>query len=76
MAKSVNKLNWKNQSRWFSNHYELKTQENPVNKIHGKFTGFSKDFNGIFMENLIRFFMACHPGKSMKKTLKKPLKTP
>ena len=44
--------------------------------IHGKLTGFSKDFNGIFMGNRIRFFMAFHPGKSMKKTLQKPLKTP
>ena len=44
--------------------------------IHGKFTGFSKDFNGIFMGNLIRFFFACHPGKSMKKNIKKAMKNP
>ena len=53
--------------QYSSLHYELKTHENPVNLFHGKFTGFSKDFNGIFMGNLTRFFMARHPGKSMKK---------
>ena len=67
-------VNWPNQFQrlllWTKNpwkSYEL---------IHGKFTGFSKDFNGIFMENLMRFFTACHPKKIIKKTLKKPLKTP
>ena len=42
--------------------------------IHSKFTWFSKDFNGIFMRNVIRFFVACHPGKSMKKNIKKVIK--
>ena len=53
-----------------SSRYEPKTAKNPWKSselIHGKFTGFSKDIIGIFMGNIIRFFMACHPGKSMKK---------
>ena len=37
--------------------------------------GFSEDFNGIFMGNPKRFFMACHLGKSMqKKNIKKAIK--
>ena len=65
--------------RWVEKRFGSLWTKNPWKfreLIHGKFTGFSKDFNGIFMGNLIRFFMACHPGKSMKKPLKKPLKTP
>ena len=28
------------------------------------------------MGNLVRFFMACHPGKSIKKNVKKAIKNP
>ena len=41
--------------------------------IYDKFTGFSNDFNGIFMEILEDFVMAWHARKSMKK--KKNIKT-
>ena len=61
-----------------SSRYEPKTAKNPWKSselIHGKFTGFSKDFNGIFIGNLIRFFRACYTGKSMK-NIKTAIKNP
>ena len=61
-----------------SSGYEPNTAKNPWKSselIHGKFTGFSKDFNGIFIGNLIRFFMACYTGKSMK-NIKTAIKNP
>ena len=63
---------WK---RWFAHPLWTKHPWKSCELIHGKFTGVSKDFNGIFMGNLTRFFMACHPGKSMKKkNIKKAIK--
>ena len=64
--------------RWVEKRFGSLWTKNPWKScelIHGKLTGFSKDFNGIFKGNLVRFFMACHPGKSIK-NIKKPSKTP